>query len=79
MIDLVACSFPIIDPKLGVTLSNLIESSKTIFGLEVEGFHMASGVKTLNKGDTTIQKKNSFIDRWWLESLKRSKMPPSFV
>jgi hypothetical protein len=60
MIDLVACSFPIIDPKLGVTLSNLIESSKVVLGLEVEGFHVASAVKTLNKGGTTMQKENSF-------------------
>lgn len=60
MIDLVAYSFPIIDPKLGVTLSNLIESSKAVLGLEIEGFHLASGVKTLNKGGTTMQKENSF-------------------
>ena len=54
MIDLVAYSFPIIDPKLGVTLSNLIESSKAVLELEIEGFHVASGVKTLNKGGTTM-------------------------
>lgn len=79
MIDLVVCRFPTIDPKLAVTLSNLIESNKVVLGHEVEGFHMASRVKTLNKGGTTMQKENSFIDRWWLKSLKRSKMPSSFA
>jgi hypothetical protein len=54
MIDLVACSFPSIDPKLGVTLLNLTESNKTVLRKEVEGFHMASGVQTLNKGDTNL-------------------------
>jgi hypothetical protein len=32
MIDLVACNFPSIDPKLGVTLPNLTESDKVTLG-----------------------------------------------
>ena len=36
MIDLVVCSFPIINPKLGVIVSK-----------EVESFHLAGGAQTL--------------------------------
>jgi hypothetical protein len=38
-----SCSFPTIDPKLGVELPNFIESNKSTLEQEVEGFHMACG------------------------------------
>jgi len=50
-----SCSFPTIDPKLGVELPNFIESNKSTLEQEVEGFHMAcGGVQTPNKGGTTL-------------------------
>jgi len=36
MINLVACRFPTIDPKLGVTLSNFVVSNKATLGQKVE-------------------------------------------
>ena len=46
MLDLLAYSFPTIDPKLGVTLSNFTKPVKTAIGQKVEGFHMAGGAQT---------------------------------
>jgi hypothetical protein len=48
MIDLVTCNFPSINPKLGVTLPNLIESDKATQEQEIEGFHVAGSAQTLN-------------------------------
>jgi len=54
MFDLLACSFPTINPKLGVRLSNFIELDKAVLRQEVEGFHVANGVKTSKKGDIDL-------------------------
>jgi hypothetical protein len=34
---------------------------------EVEGFHVAGEVQTLNKGGTTMKRGNFSVNRWWLE------------
>jgi len=47
MLDLVACSLPTVDSKLGVTLSNFTKRDKAVLGQDVEGFHVAGDVQTL--------------------------------
>jgi hypothetical protein len=47
MLDLVVCSLPTVDSKLGVTLSNFTEPDKAVLGQDVEGFHVAGEVQTL--------------------------------
>ena len=44
MLDLVVCSFPTIDPKLGasVTLPSFTEPNKVALRQEVEGFHVVN-------------------------------------
>jgi len=41
MLDLVVCSFPTIDPRLGATLSSFNKPNKVVLRQEVEGFHVA--------------------------------------
>jgi len=54
MLGLMACSFPTIDSKLGVTLSNLIEPDKAALGQEVEDFHVASEGIIIKKSDIDL-------------------------
>jgi hypothetical protein len=62
MIDLVACSFPTIDPKLGVTLLNFIEPDKATLEQEVESFYMACGAQTFNKYGISLQTGSSCVE-----------------
>jgi len=50
MLDLVVCSFPMIDKKLGETLLNPTTANKVALGQELEGFYMAGEGTNIEKG-----------------------------
>jgi hypothetical protein len=70
MLDLVACSFPIIDSKLGATLPNLLNQKKLYWDKKLRAFMWQLGAQTSNKGGTTLQIGISSIEWWWLEPLR---------
>jgi hypothetical protein len=50
MLDLVVCSFPTIDQKLGVTLLNPTTPNKVALVQELEGFYMTGDGTNIEKG-----------------------------